>query len=271
KSTTMRMIIGLDRADAGVARIGGRRYVELEQPLRHVGALLEAKAFHPGRTARDHLRALAASNGIATRRVGEVLDAVGLTDVASKRVRGFSLGMTQRLGIAAALLGGPHTLLFDEPTNGLDPEGIRWVRGLFKSLAAQGCTVLVSSHLMSEMALTADHLIVLGRGRLITQMATRDFVARSSRHFVRVRTPQVVLLTELLRSQGASVAFEDDGALAVTGIDIGAIAEISAARGVVVQELSPQSASLEEAFMELTESSVEYRGANATTRTEASA
>jgi ABC-2 type transport system ATP-binding protein len=270
KSTTMRIIVGLDRADAGAALIGGRVYGELEHPLRHVGVLLDARAFHPGRSARDHLRALAASNGIAARRVGQVLEAVGLTDVARKRVRSFSLGMSQRLGIAAALLGEPHTLLFDEPTNGLDPEGIRWVRGVFKNLASQGCTVLVSSHLMSEMALTADHLVVLGRGRLIAQTTTAAFLARSSRHFVRVRTPHAVQLSQSLRNRGAGVSIEDDGALAVTGIEIGAIAEIAAAGQIVVQELSPQSASLEEAFMELTESSVQYRGADATTRTQAS-
>ena len=260
KSTTMRMIIGLDAPDDGVVTVNGRSYRQLPWPLREVGALLEAKAIHPGRTARNHLLALAQTNDITPKRVDEVLDLVGLTAVARKRAGKFSLGMGQRLGIAAALLGDPNVLLFDEPVNGLDPEGIRWVRTLLRSLAAEGKTVLVSSHLMSEMALTADHLVVIGRGRLIADTSVADFVAGSARGFVRVRSPEADRLAGVLTGVGATVVPESDGALAVSGVDAAQIGDLAAHEGAVLHELSPQSASLEDAFMELTDDTVEFRG-----------
>jgi ABC-2 type transport system ATP-binding protein len=260
KSTTMRMIMGLDHPDAGEARINGRVYQGLEWPLREVGALLEAKAIHPGRSAFNHLWALAQTNDIPRARVDEVLEIVGLTSVARKRVGTFSLGMGQRLGIAGALLGDPSVLLFDEPINGLDPEGIRWVRNLLKGLGREGRTVFVSSHLMSEMALTADHLVVIGRGRLISQMPVADFISQSSQQFVRVRTVQPVELESALRSAGATVAHEDEGSLAVSGLSAQEIGDIAFDLRLPVHELSPQLASLEEAFMELTHDSVDYRG-----------
>jgi ABC-2 type transport system ATP-binding protein len=260
KSTTMRMVMGLDRPSAGSVTVDGRRYGDLPWPLREVGALLEAKAIHPGRSAYNHLWCLAQTNGIPRTRVDEVLDLVGLQAVARKRVGTFSLGMGQRLGIAAALLGDPGVLLFDEPINGLDPEGIRWVRTLLRGLAAEGRTVFVSSHLMSEMALTADHLVVIGRGHLIADLSVEEFIAQSSRRFVRVRSPQAAALTSVLEQAGGAVTAEPDGALTVTGLDPAAIGEAAAASGTVLHELSPQAASLEEAFMELTHDSVEYRG-----------
>jgi ABC-2 type transport system ATP-binding protein len=260
KSTTMRMIMGLDAPDAGHARINGVAYRQLGSPLRQVGALLEAKAIHPGRSASNHLRYLAASNDIPTARVDEVLALVGLTEVARKRVGTFSLGMGQRLGIAAALLGDPGVLLFDEPINGLDPEGILWVRNLLKGLAAEGRTVLVSSHLMSEMALTADHLVVIGRGRLLSTGSVAGFIAESSQQFVRVRSPRADVLERELLARRATVARETDGALAVSGLTPDAIGDLAGAAGVYLHELSPQSASLEEAFMEMTRDSVEFRG-----------
>ncbi len=260
KSTTMRMIMGLDHPTAGRTMVNGRRYGDLGYPLREVGALLEAKAVHPGRSAYNHLWCLAQTNGIPRTRVDAVLQLVGLEDVARKRAGTFSLGMGQRLGMAAALLGDPGVLLFDEPVNGLDPEGIRWVRNLLRGLAAEGRTVFVSSHLMSEMALTADHLVVIGRGRLIADMPMAEFVAQSSRQFVRVRAPASTDLAGLLQRAGATVVPEADGALAVSGMAAPAIGEAAAAAGLVLHELSPQSASLEEAFMELTADSVEYRG-----------
>jgi ABC-2 type transport system ATP-binding protein len=266
KSTTMRMIMGLDKPNAGETRVNGANYHDLAWPLREVGALLEAKAIHPGRSAFNHLWALAQTNGISKARVREVLDIVGLPSVAKKRAGKFSLGMGQRLGIAGALLGDPGVLLFDEPTNGLDPEGIRWVRNLLKSLAAEGRTVFVSSHLMSEMALTAEHLVVIGRGRLIAEMAVSDFIAQSSRQFVRVRTRQCEVLTRELESTGATVVPEEDGGLAVTGVPAAEIGAVASAYGVVLEELSPQSASLEEAFMELTHDSVEYGAGEPTSR-----
>ena len=266
KSTTMRMIMGLDKPNAGETRVNGANYHDLAWPLREVGALLEAKAIHPGRSAFNHLWALAQTNGISKARVREVLDIVGLPSVAKKRAGKFSLGMGQRLGIAGALLGDPGVLLFDEPTNGLDPEGIRWVRILLKSLAAEGRTVFVSSHLMSEMALTAEHLVVIGRGRLIAEMAVSDFIAQSSRQFVRVRTRQCEVLTQELESTGATVVPEEDGGLAVTGVPAAEIGAVASAYGVVLEELSPQSASLEEAFMELTHDSVEYGAGEPTSR-----
>jgi ABC-2 type transport system ATP-binding protein len=263
KSTTMRMIMGLDRPDDGQVTVNGRRYEDLSWPLREVGALLEAKAIHPGRSAFNHLWALAQTNDIPRSRVLEVLDQVGLGSVARKRAGKFSLGMGQRLGIAAALLGDPGVLLFDEPINGLDPEGIRWVRNLLKGLAAEGRTVFVSSHLMSEMALTADHLVVIGRGHLIAEMAVADFIAQSSQQFVRVRTPDTEVLAEVLGGRGTSFAYEPDGALAVTGLSATEIGELASSSRVILHELSPQMASLEEAFMELTHDSVEFRGDSA--------
>jgi len=260
KSTTMRMILGLDRPDTGAVTVNGRRYHDLPWPLREVGALLEAKSIHPGRSAYNHLWSLAQTNDIARSRVDEVLDLVGLSSVSRRRAGKFSLGMGQRLGMAAALLGDPGVLLFDEPINGLDPEGIRWVRNLLKHLASEGRIVFVSSHLMSEMALTADHLVVIGRGRLVAEMAVEDFVANSSGHFVRVRTPRPVDLGRALSAQGAHVAAEADGALAVTGLPAGAIGDVALAGGIALHELSSQTASLEDAFMELTHDSVEFRG-----------
>jgi ABC-2 type transport system ATP-binding protein len=261
KSTTMRMIMGLDRPDSGTVTVNGRRYREVPWPLREVGALLEAKAIHPGRSARNHLWALAQTNDIPRTRVDEVLDVVGLTAVASKRAGTFSLGMGQRLGIAAALLGDPGVLLFDEPVNGLDPEGIRWVRNLLKGLAAEGRTVFVSSHLMSEMALTADHLVVIGRGRLIAEMPVADFIAQSSQKVVLVRSPRIEDLGPALAGAGAEVRPGEDGALEVQGLTAAAVGDLAAGLGIPLHELTPQLASLEEAFMELTHDSVEYEGA----------
>jgi ABC-2 type transport system ATP-binding protein len=258
KSTTMRMIMGLDRPDAGQVTVNGRVYRDLPWPLREVGALLEARAIHPGRSAFDHLWALAQTNGIPRSRVAAVLDQVGLSAVAHKRAGTFSLGMGQRLGIAGALLGDPGVLLFDEPVNGLDPEGIRWVRHLLRGLAAEGRTVFVSSHLMSEMALTADRLVVIGRGRLIAEMPVAEFIACNSRQFVRVRTAKVTELTDALADAGAHVADDDDGAMCVSGMCAAEIGELAASVGVTLHELSPQMASLEDAFMELTRDSVEF-------------
>jgi ABC-2 type transport system ATP-binding protein len=260
KSTTMRMIMGLDRPNAGTVAVNGHAYHDLPWPLREVGGLLEAKAIHPGRRARTHLWALAQTNGIPRSRVDEVIDLVGLTSVADKRAGTFSLGMGQRLGIAAALLGDPGVLLFDEPVNGLDPEGIRWVRNLLKHLAGEGRTVFVSSHLMSEMALMADHVVVIGRGRLIAEQSVGDFVAQSSRQFVLVRTPAPAQLGAALVEAGAVVEDGPDGALSVLGMGAADIGDLAASLGLALHELSPQTASLEEAFMELTHDSVEFRG-----------
>jgi len=258
KSTTMRVVLGLDAPTSGRASVNGRPYQRLRRPLYEVGALLDAGAVHGGRTARSHLLSIAASDGIGRRRVDEVLGLVGLDSVAGRRVRGFSLGMKQRLGIAAALLGDPGVLMFDEPVNGLDPEGVHWIRGLLKSLAGQGRTVFVSSHLMSEMALTADHLIVIGRGQLIADAPIAEFVRRSSRHDVLVRSPAGGQLAVLLAQRGAAVTAETDGGLAVTGLDAPAIGDLASAHHITVHELSPRHASLEEAFMELTRDSVDY-------------
>jgi len=260
KSTTMRMIMGLDNPDAGEAKVNGLAYQGLGWPLREVGALLEAKAIHPGRSAQNHLWMLAQTNDIPPSRVDEVLGIVGLESVADKRAGTFSLGMGQRLGIAGALLGDPSVLLFDEPINGLDPEGIRWVRNLLKGLGKEGRTVFVSSHLMSEMALTADHLVVIGRGRLIAEMPVDDFIAQSSGHVVRVRTPQPGEFREAMRAKGATIVQEDDGALSVAGLNAQEIGDIAFFEQVTLHELSPQLASLEEAFMEMTHDSVDYRG-----------
>jgi ABC-2 type transport system ATP-binding protein len=262
KTTTMRMILGLDAPTQGSVTIGGRRYRDVRVPMHEVGALLDAKAVHGGRTAYAHLLSLAQSNGIGRRRVEEVLDLVGLQSVARRRVAGFSLGMGQRLGIAAALLGDPAVLMFDEPVNGLDPEGIVWVRNLMRSLASQGRTVFVSSHLMSEMALTADHLVVIGKGRLIADMTVEEVVRSSSQRSVLVRSPEAPRLAQLLRAAQASVVFEDTVTLTVSGLDNPAIGQLAAANGVVLYELTPQHASLEEAFMELTGSSTEFHGSS---------
>jgi len=258
KSTTMRLLLGLDRPDAGTATVGGVPYRDLARPLRVVGALLEARAVHTGRSAYDHLLCLAQTQGIGRRRVGEVIEQVGLASVARKRAGGFSLGMGQRLGIAAALLGDPAALVLDEPVNGLDPEGILWIRNLMKSLAAEGRAVFVSSHLMNEMAVTADHLIVIGRGRLVADCSTEEFIERSTERSVLVRTPDGQLLAELLERQGATVTRTDDGDLDVTGLQAPRIAELAAADGLVLHELSTRRGSLEEAFMELTKDAVEY-------------
>lgn len=260
KSTTMRMIMGLDAPDAGVTKVNGRGYGDLPLPLREVGALLEAKAIHPGRTAYNHLWYLAQSNDIPRSRIDAVLEMVGLTEVANKRAGKFSLGMGQRLGIAGALLGDPEVLLFDEPINGLDPEGILWVRNLLKRLASEGRTVFVSSHLMSEMALTADHLVVIGRGHLISTGTVPEFIAQSTSQFVRVRSPRSTELARLLVAEEVQVTREDDGALSVGGMSAEDIGELAAASGIRLHELSPQMASLEDAFMELTRDSVEYHG-----------
>jgi ABC-2 type transport system ATP-binding protein len=267
KSTTLRMVIGLDTPTAGTVTIGGRPYSALRRPLFEVGAMLEAKAIHDGRSAYNHLLWLAQSNGIARGRVDEVLDIVGLTSVAHKRAGLFSLGMGQRLGIGAALMGDPGVLIFDEPVNGLDPEGIVWVRTLMRSLASEGRTVFVSSHLMAEMALTADHVIVIGRGRLLAESSVEDLTHASSQNFVRVRSLQDEELTTLVTAKGGSIRPEPDGALAVHGLDAATIGDLAGANGIVLHELSPQDASLEEAYMELTRDSVEYRSTGAPTAT----
>ena len=263
KSTTMRLILGLDRPQAGTATIDGKRYDQLHRPLQMVGALLEAKAMHNGRSAYNHLLFLAQTQGLPRQRVDEVLALVGLSEVAHQRIGGYSLGMTQRVGIAAAMLGNPPVLLLDEPVNGLDPEGIRWIRNLMKQLATEGRTILVSSHLMNEMAVTADHLIVIGRGRLITDCPTQEFIERSSERSVLVRSPQADTLAGLITAEGGAVnARQGDGTvprvLSVTGMEAPRIGEIAAAAGIVLHELTPRLASLEEAFMELTAGSLEY-------------
>ncbi|MBO0771032.1 MAG: ATP-binding cassette domain-containing protein [Actinobacteria bacterium] len=302
KSTTMRLILGLDRPQEGRATINGKRYAQLSQPLRTVGALLEARALHPGRSARDHLLYLAQTQGLPRRRVDEVLGLVGLQDVAGKRTKGYSLGMTQRVGIAVAMLGDPEVLLLDEPVNGLDPEGILWIRNLMKQLAAEGRTVLVSSHLMNEMAVTADHLIVIGRGRLIAALPTQEFIERSAGRSVLVRSPAAAELARLITARGGTVTTEPPGSgagvqpgngaavppgagaavapgaavpaaagaavapagdgaagtLSVTGLEAARVGEIAAEAGIVLHELTPRLASLEEAFMETTAGSLEY-------------
>ncbi|MDK1346447.1 ABC transporter ATP-binding protein [Streptomyces sp. 378] len=258
KSTTMRMVLGLDHPTAGDVRIDGKHYHQLKDPLTYIGALLEAKAWHGGRTAYNHLLCLAQSNGIPSSRVRDVLETVGLTSVAKKKTKGFSMGMGQRLGIAAALLGDPRILMFDEPVNGLDPEGIHWVRTLMKSLAAQGRTVFVSSHLMSEMALTADHLVVIGQGRLLADTSMADFIDRNSRSYVRVRSPQRERLLDVLHQAGIVAVESGEGVLEVDGGKAEQIGEVAAQHRITLHELSPQQASLEEAFMRLTAESVEY-------------
>ncbi|MEP6696100.1 MAG: ATP-binding cassette domain-containing protein [Pseudonocardiales bacterium] len=260
KSTTMRVILGLDRPNNGTATIGGRAYRDLPAPLRVVGALLEAKAVHSGRSAYNHLLVLAQTQDLPRRRVDEVIELIGLTEVARKRAGNFSLGMGQRLGLAAALLGDPQVLVLDEPVNGLDPEGIRWIRGLMKHLASQGRTVFVSSHLMNEMSVTADHLVVIGRGRLIADCPTDEFIARSSEKSVLVKSPDSVRLGELIGAAGGRVQAADDGGLSVSNLAAPRIGELAAREGFVLHELTPQLPSLEEAFMELTRDSVQFSG-----------
>jgi ABC-2 type transport system ATP-binding protein len=261
KSTTMRMILGLDTPDAGAVTIDGKRYADLPYPMRSVGALLDAKAVHGGRSAYNHLLCLAQTNGIGRKRVDEVIGLVGLTEVAKKRSKGFSLGMGQRLGIAATLLGDPAIVMFDEPVNGLDPEGILWIRNLMKALAAEGRTVFVSSHLMSEMEHTADHLIVIGRGQLLADCSMREFIDRSSGQSVRVRTPRADDLAKALTAAGARVGPGDDGTLSVQNITAQQIGDIAFDHDIRLHELAIVRASLETAFMELTGDSVEYHAA----------
>jgi len=263
KTTTMRMILGLDHPTSGTATIDGKTYRQLADPLRTVGALLDAKQAHPNRSARDHLRWIAATNRIAITRVDEVLDIVGLSSAVDKKAGTLSLGMSQRLGIAAALLGDPRVLLFDEPVNGLDPEGIRWVRTLMRTLAAEGRTVFVSSHLLAEMANTADRLVVIGRGKLIASTTVAEFVAGSDAGAVRVRSPQLDTLGGLLSGAGIEATAEPDGsALSVRGAAIEVIGDLAARNGITLHELSTQRASLEEAYLKLTDDAVEYRTAN---------
>ncbi|MFJ9553459.1 ABC transporter ATP-binding protein [Nocardiopsis sp. NPDC101807] len=258
KSTTMRMILGLDRPTSGRALVDGRPYRELDRPLHHVGAVLDARAVHPGRSARSHLLALARTHRIPDRRVDEVLDTVGLAGAARKRAGAFSLGMGQRLGIAAALLGDPRLLVLDEPVNGLDPDGVRWVRDLMRSMADEGRTVFVSSHLMSEMQLTADHLVVIGRGRLITDAPLAEVLDNSAWSAVRVRAPHPEDLVTALEAEGAGVERPGAEELVVTGVPIERIGELAHRAGVALHELSPREASLEQAYRELTADSVQY-------------
>ncbi|MBG0831351.1 ATP-binding cassette domain-containing protein [Planomonospora sp. ID67723] len=258
KTTTMRAILGLDAPTSGTATIRGRRYADLPVPMREVGALLDARAVHPRRSVFDHLLCLAQSNGIARSRVDEVLGLVGLVQAAGRRAGGLSLGMGQRLGLAAALLGDPAVLILDEPVNGLDPEGIVWIRTLMRDLAAEGRTVLVSSHLMSETALTADRLVIIGRGRLLADTGLEAFMRSHARESVLVRTPDAEELAHRLRDAGATVRPGAEGALAVTGMESAAIGKVAMVHGVVLHELTPHRTSLEEAYMELTRDSMEF-------------
>jgi ABC-2 type transport system ATP-binding protein len=258
KTTTMRCILGLDYPNEGTVTIDGKVYNDLANPMREVGALLEAKAVHGGRSAYNHLLCLAQTNGLPKRRVGEVLELVGLSEVARKRSKGFSLGMSQRLGIACTMLGDPKVLMFDEPVNGLDPEGILWIRNLMKALASEGRTVFVSSHLMAEMENTADHLIVIGRGKLIADCTMSDFIARSSGAAVRVRTPSADQLMRAVTAKGATVTADPDGVLEVRGMTTDQIGDLAFGENIRLHELTMVRASLEEAFMELTAGSVEY-------------
>jgi ABC-2 type transport system ATP-binding protein len=258
KTTTMRCILGLDYPDKGTVVIDGQAFRDYAYPMREVGALLEAKAVHGGRSAYNHLLCLAQTNNLPKRRIGEVLDLVGLTEVAKKRSKGFSLGMSQRLGIAATLLGDPKVVMFDEPVNGLDPEGILWIRNLMKALAAEGRTVFVSSHLMSEMENTADHLIVIGRGKLIADCTMKQFVAQASGAAVRVRTPAGDQLIRAVSAKGATASPDDDGSIEVRGMSAEQVGDLAFSEGIRLHELTVVRASLEEAFMELTADSVEY-------------
>ena len=264
KSTTMRLILGLDRPDAGSVTLDGRRFHDLRWPLREVGALLEAKALHPGRSAYNHLLSLAQTNAIPRSRVDQVLDIVGLTEVAGRKAGKYSLGMSQRLGIASALLGDPRVLLFDEPINGLDPEGILWVRTMLKSLAGEGRTVFVSSHLMSEMALTATDLVVIGRGRLIADTSVDDFISSHTEATVLVRSPDPDRLAAVLESSGALVVRHDDASLSVQKLTPDRIGDAAFSAGIPLHELSPQQASLEEVFMDLTSDAVDFHGSTGT-------
>jgi ABC-2 type transport system ATP-binding protein len=258
KSSTMRLLLGLDRPDSGAATIGGKRYRDLRDPLLKVGALLEAQAAHKGRSVRNHLLCLAQTQGLPRRRVDQVITLTGLSAAAGKRARGLSLGMAQRLGIAAAMLGDPEVLLLDEPVNGLDPEGVLWIRNLMRQLASGGRTVLVSSHLMNEMAVTADHLIVIGRGRLLADCPAAEFIERHSERQVFVRTPDAARIAGLVAIEGGQARPDGAGGLTVTGISAPRVAELAAHAGIVVHELTPQRASLEQAFLELTAGSQEF-------------
>jgi ABC-2 type transport system ATP-binding protein len=260
KTSTMRLILGLDRPSAGTVTVNGKPFARLAGPMGQVGALVDAKALHGGRSAYHHLLCLAQTNNLPSRRVYEVLALVGLAEVARKRAKGFSLGMGQRLGIAAALLGNPRILIFDEPANGLDPEGILWIRNLMKALAAEGRTVIVSSHQMSEMENIADHLLVMGRGRLIADCTVDEFIAADSQRCIRVRTPQPEELTRLIVAVGGTVRYDGEGAVVVSGLEAGRIWDLAFENAVRLHELAPVHASLEQAFMELTAASVEFRG-----------
>lgn len=258
KSTTMRMILGLDNPSAGFVRVNGKAYPDHRRPLQEVGALLEARAVHTGRSARNHLLAVAATAGISRERVDTVIELVGLSEVASRRVGSFSLGMGQRLGLATALLGDPSTLILDEPVNGLDPDGIRWIRYLLKDLAGEGRTIFLSSHLMSEMALTADHVIVVGKGRLLRDQPMSEFISAASAPVIRVRSPQLDALRPVLAAAGATITSANGDAVEVTGISQEQVGTVAAKAGVILFELSPQTASLEEAYMALTEDSLDF-------------
>jgi ABC-2 type transport system ATP-binding protein len=258
KSTTMRLILGLDAPDSGRALVSGKAYRDHPAPLHEVGALLEARSVHTGRSAFNHLLALAQTHGIARARVDELIEMVGLREVAGKRVGGFSLGMGQRLGIASALLGDPHTVMLDEPINGLDPEGIQWVRRLLKQLASEGRAVFVSSHLMSEMAQTAEHLVVIGRGRLIADTSVEEFVRSASKQSVHVRSPDAGRLAELVASPDVDVHPAEPSVIEIYGLECEQVGKLAAEHGIVLYELTPQRASLEEAFMELTRDSIEF-------------
>jgi len=263
KSTTMRLILGLDAVTSGDVTVNGKHYRDHKAPLHEVGALLEARSVHTGRSAYYHLLSLAQTHGIGRKRVDELIDLVGLHDVARKRAGKFSLGMGQRLGIATALLGDPHTLLLDEPVNGLDPEGIHWIRNLLKALAAEGRAVFVSSHLMSEMAVTADHLIVIGRGKLIADMSVEEFVRRASGAIVRVRSPQATKLRELVLGPEITVTSDEPSVLEIAGTTPEKVGDLAASNGITLHELTLVQASLEEAFMEMTRDDVEFKAAAA--------
>jgi ABC-2 type transport system ATP-binding protein len=270
KSTTMRMVVGLDRPTAGSVTVNGKPYAKHRSPLSEVGVLLDAKAVHTGRSARSHLRSMAATHGIPTKRVDEVIEMTGLAGVAGKRVGGFSLGMGQRLGIAAAMLGDPRTLILDEPVNGLDPEGVQWVRHLVRDLAAEGRTVFLSSHLMSEMAQTADQLLVIGRGKIIAAGPVQEVIDSVTGSTIRVRSPRATELANLVRGDGVTITSAEAGMLELHGITAMQIGETAAKHGIALHELSPQSASLEEAYMSLTQDAVEYHSELAPTHEEAS-
>jgi ABC-2 type transport system ATP-binding protein len=261
KSTTMRMVLGLDRADAGGVRIDGKKMTDFSSPMRSVGALLDAGYLHPTRKAKDHLWALAASNGLPRKRVDQVLGLVGLSEVAGKRVGGFSLGMKQRLGLAAAMLGDPKTLLFDEPANGLDPEGIQWMRRFLRGLADEGRTVFVSSHLLTEMALVSEDLVVIGQGRLIYQGPVQGFTEGAARTWVTVRSPHIEALAKAMRAGGAKLTIGPGGSLDVVGPTAAQIGDLAARMGATLHELSPRTASLEDVFLEVTANAQQYRGA----------